>query len=114
MTRNLPILLAVAFLAPVYSQKASNPLVGSWNFDMPGGSRAVWLGVKEIAGGLEIWYQPTGGNVYQVKNFKADGRHLSLALSAASANRPAFELGSRMSTATRSLPFRSAATLRPR
>jgi hypothetical protein len=89
MTRTLPILLTVALLAPVYSQKASNPLVGSWNFDMPGGSRAVWLGVKEIAGGLEIWYQPTGGNVYQVKNFKADGRHLSLALSAGSAKRPA-------------------------
>jgi hypothetical protein len=88
MRRYLPIVCAAALLAPAFSQKSANPLVGRWNFNMPTGSRAVWLGVKEAAGGLEIWYQPTGGNVYLVKNFKADGKHLSLELSAASDKRP--------------------------
>jgi hypothetical protein len=36
-----------------------------------------------------VWYQPTGGNVYQLKDVKAEGAHLTLVLSAASANRPA-------------------------
>lgn len=91
MHRNFSTLLAAGLLAAAISQDATaaSPVAGRWNFNLPGGSRAVWLGVKDVAGGLEIWYQPTGGNVYQVKNFKVDGKHLSLALAAAGKDRPA-------------------------
>jgi hypothetical protein len=37
---------------------------------------------------LEVWYQPTGGNVVQMKNFKAEGAHLTLNMPAPP-NRPA-------------------------
>jgi len=48
---------------------------------MPGGNRACWIGVSEKNGKPEVWYQPTGGNVFEVKNFKIDGSHLSLPIS---------------------------------
>jgi hypothetical protein len=69
---------------------AGNPLVGRWNFNIQqgGANRAVWLGVSEKNGALEVWYQPTGGNVYQVKEFKTDGSHLSLTLANATDKRP--------------------------
>jgi len=38
---------------------------------------------------MEVWYQPTGGNVYQVKEPKIEGGHLSMTVSPATANRPA-------------------------
>jgi len=41
---------------------------------------AAWLGVTETDGKLDVWFQPTGGNVYQIKNFKAEGSHLSFNL----------------------------------
>jgi len=52
-------------LLPALAQKESNPFVGRWDFNIttPGGVRAVWLGVHEKDGKLEVWYQPTGGNV---------------------------------------------------
>ena len=88
MTRNL--LLALVLLPAALLQGVNNPLVGRWNFNItsPAGTRAVWLGVSEKNCGLEVWYQPTGGNVYQVKEFKATGSHLSLTLTAASDKRP--------------------------
>lgn len=78
-------------LLPVYSQQSQNPLAGRWGFNItaPGGQRAAWLGVKPTAAGLEVWYQPTGGNVYQVKEFKADGNRLSVTVSPARNGRPA-------------------------
>jgi len=84
-------LVPLAFLmTPAFAQKGSS-LVGRWNFNLstPGGNRAAWLGITEKNGALEVWYQPTGGNVYQVKECKAEGSHLSLPLSPASTNRPA-------------------------
>jgi hypothetical protein len=89
MTRNL--LLTLALLPAALLHGANNPLVGRWNFNItsPSGTRAVWLGVSEKNGGLEVWYQPTGGNVYQVKEFKVTGSHMSLTLSAANDKRPA-------------------------
>ena len=65
-------------LVPALSQK-SNPLIGRWDFTL-GANRANWLGVNEKGGGLEIWFQPTGGNVYQVKDYKLEGSHLKLNL----------------------------------
>lgn len=52
-----------------------SPFAGRWNFTltMPGGTRAAWLGIAEKGGELEVRYQPTGGNVFQVKNYKVEG-----------------------------------------
>jgi len=71
--------MVCSFAARVPAQKAS-PLVGRWNFNLPspGGNRAAWLGITEKDGKLDVWYQPTGGNVYQFTDFKAEGSHLVL------------------------------------
>jgi hypothetical protein len=83
--RRIPhgLVVVCALLIPALAQKESNPFVGRWDFNIttPGGARAVWLGVHEKDGKLEVWYQPTGGNVYEVKNFQANGSHLTLTLS---------------------------------
>ena len=92
MKRNLILFFAAAILAPAaYSQKPNNPLVGRWDFNITreNVSRAVWLGVTDKDGSLEVWYQPTGGHVYQVKDFKAEGSHLAVTVSPATGNRPA-------------------------
>src|SRR5438132_2622008 len=66
------LILVPIVMTPALAQSSSNPLVGRWDFNItsPSGTRANWLGVKENDGKLEIWFQPTGGNVYQVKDFK--------------------------------------------
>lgn len=66
---------------------AANPFAGRWNFNI--GQRAAWLGITEKNGQLEVWYQPTGGNVYQVKDAVAKGNHLSLTVVPANDRRPA-------------------------
>src|SRR5450759_5150562 len=85
------VILVAAILAPAYAQAKGNPLVGRWDFNIPTTEnyRAAWLGITEKGGALEVWYQPTGGNVYEVKDVKADGAHLTLVLSPAAGNRPA-------------------------
>jgi hypothetical protein len=85
------IVIFAALLAPAYSQPKSNPFVGRWDFTIktPTESGATWLGVTEKGGNLEVWFQPTGGNVYQVKVFKLSGSHLTLTVAQASASRPA-------------------------
>ena len=77
------LLIVCAFLIPARAQNESNPFVGRWDFNIttPGGARAVWLGVHEKGGKVDVWYQPTGGNVYEVKTFKLNGSHLTLTLS---------------------------------
>jgi hypothetical protein len=83
--RNLVIgfVLLSALSIPAAAQKQSNPFIGHWDFNVmtPTGNRAMWLGVSEKGGALEVWYQPTGGNVYQVKDFKVDGSHMTAKLS---------------------------------
>lgn len=71
---------AALTLAAVAS--AASPFAGRWNFTLttPGGTRAEWLGITEKDGGLEVWFQPTGGNVYRVKNAKVEGTKLTLGL----------------------------------
>lgn len=83
-------MLAPFLMAPVLARGAS-PFVGRWDFDLttPGGTRAAWLGITEKDGKLDVWYQPTGGNVYELKDAAVEGSHLKLTLSPASANRPA-------------------------
>jgi len=58
-------------------------LIGRWDFNIKSGSatRACWLGITEKGGKLEVWYQPPGGNVFELKNVKAEGSHLTLGIS---------------------------------
>jgi hypothetical protein len=85
------LILVIALAAPSFAQDRGKAFVGRWDFNLtsPNGTRAAWLGITENGGALDVWYQPTGGNVYQVKDFKLDGSHLVLMLSRAAANRPA-------------------------
>ena len=75
---------------PAVCSAQSSSFVGRWDFNIktPGGQRASWLGITEKSGGLEVWYQPTGGNVYQLKNVKLNGSHLTLDLAPPTAKRP--------------------------
>src|ERR1700687_2140961 len=71
-------LIFFLILVTALAQK-SNPFFGRWDFNISGG-RANWLGVSEKDGKAEVWFQPTGGNLYEVKDFKLDGSHLTLNL----------------------------------
>ena len=84
------LMAAAALLMPALAQN-TNPFAGRWDFNIasPRGPGACWLGVTDKGGKLDIWYQPTGGNVYQVKDFHLDGSHLILNLSPAAGKRPA-------------------------
>ena len=81
MKHPVALLLLAAFvcLIPAVSQNA-NPFLGRWDFNL-GPNRASWLGITAQGGGLDVWYQPTGGNVYQVTNYKLDAGRLTLNLS---------------------------------
>lgn len=65
--------------------------MGRWDFNLPGAGslRSNWLGVSEKAGKLEVMHQPSGGHVRPVVSAKAEGNHLSLVISAATATAPA-------------------------
>ena len=73
--------LAMASVCLTAFAQGGNPFLGRWDFNMPGANRATWIGVSEKNGKLEVWYQPTGGNVFEVKKFKIEGSHLSLPIS---------------------------------
>lgn len=66
---------------------AGSPFVGRWNFNLP--PRASWLGISEKGGQLEVWYQPTGGNVFQLTDVKQSGNKLTLVVTTATEKRPA-------------------------
>ena len=85
------LIVAAALLMPALAQKSSSPFAGRWDFNIatPRGIHACWLGVTAKGGNLEVWYQPSGGNVYQVQDFHVDGPRLILTLSPATAGRPA-------------------------
>ncbi|MBV8550551.1 MAG: DUF1080 domain-containing protein [Acidobacteriaceae bacterium] len=84
------LVLFSAFLTPTFSKQNNNPFIGRWDFNIttPTGMRASWLGVTDKNGALDVWFQPTGGNVREVKDFKLDGSHLSLNLSQPTGTRP--------------------------
>ena len=73
------LLCGAALLAPALAQTGGNPFVGHWDFNL--GNRAAWLGITDKGGNLEVWFQPTGGNVYEVKDVKQNGAHLTLSMS---------------------------------
>jgi len=84
-------ILVPALFAPVLCLAAS-PFVGRWDFTVPtqnGNNNAYWLGISEKSGALDVWFQPSGGNVIQIKNFKEESSHLSVTVAAATATRPA-------------------------
>jgi hypothetical protein len=85
------LMMLAALCVPALAQNNGDPFLGKWDFNIttPHGHGACWLGVSGKSGKLEVWYQPTGGNVYQVKDVHKDGSHLMLTLSAASGSRPA-------------------------
>ncbi len=93
MERSLcPIFLAAALLVPaMFCQTGNSALVGRWDFNITRGNStaAIWLGIKEKDGSLEVWYQPTGGHVYRVNDFKVDGAHLTATVTPAEGSRPA-------------------------
>lgn len=83
------LLASVAAAAALSAQP--NPFLGRWNFNIqtPGGQRASWLGIYNRGGAMEVWYQPTGGNVFQVKDARIEGGKLILNISASGPTRPA-------------------------
>ena len=85
------LILAGALAVSGATLEAASPLAGRWDITVatPHGTLIDWLGVTETNGVFDIWYQPPGGNVYQVKNFKVDGAHVSLVLLEAAGGKPA-------------------------
>ncbi len=77
-------------LVPPVSRAAANPFIGRWDFDVPTrtGIGANWLGISEKDGKLDIWFQPTGGHVYQVSDYKQNGSHLTMTVAPQNGNHP--------------------------
>jgi hypothetical protein len=89
MKRFATILLAGSVcLLLALAQNTPSPFAGRWDFNTAPGS-ANWLGITEKAGTLEIWFQPTGGHVRQIKTFKLDGSHLTLNIDPPTTKNPA-------------------------
>lgn len=82
----LSCLLSGAALA-----QSGGPFIGRWDFDLQtkSGVGANWLGITDKGGKLDIWFQPTGGHVYQVEDYKLDGSHLLLTVSPGGNGHPA-------------------------
>jgi hypothetical protein len=83
--------IATGFMFASLLLAASSPFEGRWDFTLTNqdGVGANWLSVTDKGNNPEIWFQPTGGHVYKVTDFKLEGSHLTLNLSPAAANRPA-------------------------
>jgi hypothetical protein len=82
MLRSAGIVALTLSLLPVL-QAQTSAFVGRWDFNITqsnGKQAAVWLGIKEKGSGLDIWYQPTGGHVFQVPDYKVSGSHLTLSM----------------------------------
>ncbi len=69
----------LCFSSVLFAQSGAGPLAGRWNFtiETPGGTRAMWLKVEDQGGVPTVWFQPTGGNVYQIKDFQIAGAKLT-------------------------------------
>ncbi|HEX4167722.1 MAG TPA: DUF1080 domain-containing protein [Bryobacteraceae bacterium] len=83
MLRSAGLVVLTAFLLPALLPAANSPFVGRWDFNVTeanGKPAANWLGIKDKGDGLDIWFQPTGGHVFQVTNYKVNGSHLTLTM----------------------------------
>src|SRR5579871_400084 len=78
--KKLMVSVASACMYAIVFAQSGNPFLARWDFTL-GNNRASWIGVSEKGGKVEVWYQPTGGNVFEVKNVKIEGSHMSLGLS---------------------------------
>jgi hypothetical protein len=85
------VLLAGTLLTSVFGQTSGRPFVGRWDFNLTQGNvtRAAWLGISEKGGAMSVWYQPTGGNVFELQDAKLEGSKLRLVVSPANGQRPA-------------------------
>lgn len=88
--KKLVLLTLGCVLSPITFYGQSNPLAGNWGFDVPtrNGIGANWLGISDKDGKLDIWFQPTGGNVFQIQDYKVNGSHLTLTIANGGGNRP--------------------------
>jgi Domain of Unknown Function (DUF1080) len=80
MLRSAGSLALALFSLPALHAQTS-PFVGRWDFTITqsnGKQAANWLGIREKGDGLDIWFQPTGGHVFQVPDYKVSGSHLTL------------------------------------
>ncbi|HEY3453609.1 MAG TPA: DUF1080 domain-containing protein [Bryobacteraceae bacterium] len=82
------LILACALLTPAFAQNGGNPFVGRWDFDVhpASGVGANWLGVTDKGGNLEVWFQPTGGHVIQMKDAQVKDSTLTFTAAPATAN----------------------------
>ena len=67
----------IVLIAAASAFAAEQPIPRSWDFNM-GPNRATWLGITERTGKLDVWFEPTGGSVSEVKDVKTEGSHLTL------------------------------------
>lgn len=83
------LLMLSCTLLPITFYGQSNPFFGNWGFDVPTryGIGANWLGITNKAGKMNIWFQPTGGNVFQIEDYKLNGSHLTLTIPSGGVNR---------------------------
>jgi hypothetical protein len=92
MRHYLAGLVALCTLAiAAFSQVSGSPFLGRWDFDVKttGSVGANWLGVTQKGDALQVWFQPTGGHVYEVKDAKVAGTHLTFTASPAAGKHPA-------------------------
>lgn len=70
------------FLTAALAQSGIHPFLGKWdiNAGTPDRPRAMWLGVSENNGKIFVDWQPSGGNVFPVHDYKVDGSHLVITL----------------------------------
>jgi len=85
------LILSAGLAVSVPALEAASPLAGRWDITVatPHGTLIDWLGVTEKDGVFDIWYQPPGGNVFRVTDFKVERAHLSLILQPAADGKPA-------------------------
>lgn len=81
MLRSAGLAFFAAFSLAALVHAQPSPFAGRWDFNLkePNGKPAAsWLGIKEHGDALDIWYQPTGGHVFQVPDYKISGTSLTL------------------------------------
>lgn len=74
--------ICALFITTVLHAQTS-PFVGRWDFNLTeadGKPAASWLGVSAKGSDLAIMYQPTGGHVIPITDYKGNGSHMNLNL----------------------------------
>ncbi len=81
----------VSFALATLAVMAANPFAGRWDMTVttPAATYPGWMEVSDKDGAPQVRVQPRAGSVHPVAGVTLDGRHLSLTVSAAAANRPA-------------------------